>query len=295
MFDDLNIFVKVAEVANYSKAATLLNTSQATITRRIQSLELELGLSLVKRNSRTFELTEQGKVVYANTVAAVKDFATALTDFKENKETIKGTLKVAIPAALSYELINPLLSQFNFLYPQVKLIITYTSNPIDLMKDDYNLAISTILPTSQTSKVKLLKKFHFKLYASPLYLAQHAAPQEPKDLEKHNILGLMGLDGSLRMSYPAINIATGKETVVNYQASIYINNLLHGIQLAKSGNFIIGGWDELMTTELANGSLVPILQDYLFGEMSCYFIRHNNTPSKLENLFAEFIFNNIRS
>jgi LysR family transcriptional regulator AphB len=293
MYDDLNIFIKVAEVANYSKAAIMLKTSQATITRRLQSLEQELGVNLIKRNSRTFELTDKGKLVYEKMVESVKDFNTTLSDFKENKDVIRGTLKIAIPAALSYELITPLLSKFNQSYPQVQLIVSYTSNPIDLMKDDYNLAISTILPTSQNSKVKLLKKFQFKLYTTPEYIKIHGELKEPEDLNKHNVIGLMSLDGNLRVSYPLTNIKTGKETIINHQASVYMNNLLHAIQLAKTGNFIIGGWDELMKTELENGSLIPVLEDYLFGEMSCYFIRHNNTPSKLENLFTDFIFKSL--
>jgi DNA-binding transcriptional LysR family regulator len=267
----------------------MLNTSQATLSRKIQILEQELGVELVRRNNRVFELTEQGDLLYKRLVEPVKQLQVKLSDFNENKHAVRGTLKVALPAALSYELITPKISSFTNKYPEVKILLDYSSNPIDLMRNDYNIAVSTIMPISQTSKVRLLKTFNFKLYATPQYIERYGMLGQLDDIQQHKIIGLIGLDGNLRFSYPVKNLVTGVETVINHEANIYINNIIHGVQLAKTGHYIVGGWDELLTQELKSGELLPVLPEYIFGEMPCYLVRHNRAASNLENLFAEFL------
>ena len=289
MYDTVALFIKLVEIGNYTKAATLLNTSQATLSRKIQGLEQELGVDLVRRNNRVFELTEQGELLYQRLVAPIKQLQVKLSDFNENKHVVRGTLKIALPAALAYELITPKISEFTNKYPEVKILLNYTANPIDLMRDDYNLAVSTVIPVSQTSKVRLLKTLHFKLYATPQYIERYGKLEELENLHQHKVIGLIGLDGNLRFSYPVKNLITGVETVINHDANVYINNIIHGVQLAKTGHYIVGGWDELITQELKSGELLPVLPEYIFGEMPCYLIRHNHAASNLENLFTEFL------
>ena len=84
MYDTVALFIKLVEIGNYTKAATLLNTSQATLSRKIQSLEQELGVDLVRRNNRVFELTEQGELLYQRLVAPVKQLQVKISDFNES-------------------------------------------------------------------------------------------------------------------------------------------------------------------------------------------------------------------
>lgn len=288
MYDDLNIFIKLAEIGSYSKLSKQLNIAQATITRRIQNLENELGFSLVKRNSRIFELTEQGNAVFQQMFPALKEFSAELSNYTEGNQAISGVLKIALPAAVSFNLINPLIARFNSKYPQVKLLINYTANPIDLIKDGYNVAISTLQPLAQTNKIRLLKKFYFKLYATPEYITTHGQPKTLDDVCQHNLLGMILLNGELLTMSLATNIKTGEQIQFNHRSMVYINNLIHGVQLALSSQYIIGGWDELFKDYLVRDEFVHILDDYVFGDMPCYLIRHN-IASQLEQLFCDFI------
>ena len=159
MYNDLAMFIKLVEVKNYTKTALLLNTTQATLSRRIKNLEEELGVCLINNKSRSFEITKYGEFIYQELYLIIKQLIVNISDFKENKDVIAGTLKIALPAALSYNLFTPMLSNFKQQYPKIKLIITYTPQPVDMIKNSYDLAISTILPLSQHSKVKLLQKY----------------------------------------------------------------------------------------------------------------------------------------
>lgn len=289
MYDDLALFVQLVDIGNYTKAAKILNTTQTTISRRIKHMEQVLGTSLIRRNSRVFELTDQGKFIYQKMSIPIKEILISTTDFKENKHSIQGTLKVALPAALSYGIVSKKIGGFMAQYPLVNLIINYTAQPIDLIRDDFNLAISTSFPQSQNSLVRLIKTFHFNLFASPKFISKYGTPEKPSDLKPNQTIGMIGLDGIKIHCHRATNTKTKEEIIFRQESNLYINNLLHGIQIAKSGDYIIGIWGELISDDIKNGKLIPILPDYEFGEIPCYLIRHNHAITKLESLFIDFL------
>jgi DNA-binding transcriptional LysR family regulator len=77
----LRVFVVVAEAGGLAKAQSILNLNLSTISGYLSQLELRLGTSLCQRGRRGFQLTDEGKVVYAasrSLLAAHEDFRTAV-------------------------------------------------------------------------------------------------------------------------------------------------------------------------------------------------------------------------
>jgi DNA-binding transcriptional LysR family regulator len=62
-WDDLRIFLAIAEAGSLSAAAHALGLSQPTIGRRLKVLEDDLGLRLIERVSNRIELTEEGHLI----------------------------------------------------------------------------------------------------------------------------------------------------------------------------------------------------------------------------------------
>src|SRR5712671_6243714 len=58
----LRYFLAVAEALNFTKAAALLRVAQPALSRRVQDLEDEIGVDLLKRSPRGVVLTAEGKV-----------------------------------------------------------------------------------------------------------------------------------------------------------------------------------------------------------------------------------------
>lgn len=62
--NDLIIFLKVAELGSFSKAAEQLGYVQPNVTARIKILEDELQAPLFKRTNRGVSLLPEGKVLF---------------------------------------------------------------------------------------------------------------------------------------------------------------------------------------------------------------------------------------
>ncbi len=104
-------FLAVAKELNFTRAAEQCNVSQPSLTRAIQSLEYELGGSLIRREGRLSHLTELGERMLPllrqcyDSALAAKQVATAI------KKGDIATLTVAIAPAIDVEMLMPSLCQ----------------------------------------------------------------------------------------------------------------------------------------------------------------------------------------
>src|ERR1700689_4221406 len=63
----LRYFLAVADALNFTKAAMQLRIAQPALSRRVQDLEDEIGVDLLKRSSRGVTLTAEGKLFLEKT------------------------------------------------------------------------------------------------------------------------------------------------------------------------------------------------------------------------------------
>jgi len=115
-FTHLKAFYSVALCNSFTEAARMLNISQSTLSLQVQSLEKKHGISLIKRNRRSFELTDEGRVVFefARQIFALADnLGSAIEDLKVSSLKIGSTPTLAhfvMPGVImALKKINPLL------------------------------------------------------------------------------------------------------------------------------------------------------------------------------------------
>ena len=194
--NDLLIFAHVAELGSFSRAAERLGLPKSTVSRRLAALEQRLGEKLLLRTTRRQSLTELGLQLldHARQVVAEVDAVTALSERRQ--ATPSGRLRVSMPSDFANLLLTESLAAFIALYPAIQLDLDLSPRRVDLLGEGFDLVVRLgRLPEDSLLMARRLADFPASLYASPDYLAEHGAPQEPDDLIGHQCVRLLQGNG----------------------------------------------------------------------------------------------------
>jgi DNA-binding transcriptional LysR family regulator len=117
---DLEAFVAVAELRSIVAAAGKLYLSQSAITRRLQRIEEQLGITLFRRESRPLALTNEGAEAYnhaRSVLAAAADLQSSLV----RKDSISGALNVGVSVAVGDWVLSHALGILCERYPKLRI------------------------------------------------------------------------------------------------------------------------------------------------------------------------------
>lgn len=286
---DLITFIQLVETLSFTKTAAKQNSTQATVSRRIKELETRLNLSLVKRSTRSINITDTGQRLYQSLKKQQHELDSLVNSLHTQSVTSEGTIKVALPVAVGDKLISPYLGDFLKQNPGINLQIFYQNNPINLVNDQFDLAIVANLPKQQTTLIKLLYKLKTQLYCTPSYIEKNGQPQSLAELKDHLVCGWINNDLSIPKNLYITDTRTGKIICSSNNSRILLNGILHATQIASNDTVIVGTSDCLLKEELKSGAMVKILPDYIFGEVPYYLTRLSNNKNPLTDKFIYFI------
>ena len=119
----LRYFLAVAEALNFTKAAALLRVAQPALSRRVQDLEDEIGVDLVKRSSRGVVLTAEGKVFLEKTRQILKLADESVEQVRALARGEEGELHIGYAPAPTVEILPPALAAFQKAFPRVRVLL----------------------------------------------------------------------------------------------------------------------------------------------------------------------------
>ena len=286
--DDLLLFFKVVELGSFTNVATHLKIAQSTVSRRIKNLEDNLNLVLIKRNSSKFEISEAGSLLYENAGHSLNSVNDIIQETKEMNSAIKGTLNIALPPLLSYELISPKLANFLIQYPEINLHISFTNTDINMLDSGFDVAVVNHLPTQNSQKIRFLLTAEALLYCTKAYANRYGVPQKPDELSKHLITG--ALDYKFKAIQSVLEVShriTGEQFSVSMPNRIRTNDSLQSTKLLHTDHVITSIYD--FSEDAHNTNLIAVLPDYRLFNMSYYLMRHNTDTSMKTKVFCDFI------
>ncbi len=266
---DLNgmmLFAAVVRAKGFSQAARETGHPKSTISRKIAQLEEQLGVRLLQRDTRNLSLTQVGALFYQPCDSIRNEVEAAKAVIESTHDDVSGSLRIAIPVSFSQELIANLCGGFMRLYPNVELDVQFTDNDIGLVGEGYDIAIKYGPLQSSDLVARLLFERQPILVASPGYLKARGTPATPKELSDHSGI-LLGTSRSA----PIWPLGKGaRKTMVNFQRKVRVNSPIMVKQLALDDFGIAMLSNSACKTELANGQLVPILQEWPIEPFKVY-------------------------
>lgn len=134
-------FNAVAAHGSFSAASRATGTPKATLSRRVRDLEVELGVLLIERGTRTLRLTEEGSALRDRTAQPLLDIGETGEDIIARSGRPRGRLCVSTPSAFALNGLGQLVADFIAVYPEVMLDIMVEDCSPDTLPDDVDIAI----------------------------------------------------------------------------------------------------------------------------------------------------------
>lgn len=191
LINAMQAFVKVTETGSFTAAAHSLGISTAQASRSVTELENILKARLMQRTTRSRSLTEVGARYLARCREILALIDDATLEAGEACLTASGCLRVHAVTEFGLECLMPLVPDYTRLHPQVTLDLTLERRPVNLVEEQFDMAIalSEHLPDSEMVG-QPLGRFCGVICAAPQYLQRHGTPRSLDDLARHTCLRL---------------------------------------------------------------------------------------------------------
>jgi DNA-binding transcriptional LysR family regulator len=262
---EIELFVQVAETGSLSRAAEMLDLSNASASRHLAALEERLGVRLVERNTRRLYLTDTGQEFFQRARTILADLRDAESTVNAAALNPTGVLRITASLSFSMHHIAPLLREYTDRYPNVTVHVEAANRYLDIIDNNIDVAIRTreYEPDSNIT-IRRLAETRRVLVASPGYLARHGTPKELEDLQRHKMLiyTLANNPNELRFS------RGGEQRSVNVKGLLESNDgqILRAAALDGMGILIQPSY--IVYDDIVAGRLVPMLDDWDLPRLS---------------------------
>ena len=187
-FRMLEVFVRVADLASFTRAADALDLPRATVTELVQALEARLECTLLHRTTRRVALTPEGAAFYERATRILQELEDAESDLGGARATPRGRLRVDVPAAAGRHVIAPALPDFLARYPGIELELGSSDRPVELLVEGVDCVIRGGLVHDETLVARKLFELEVATCAAPAYLERHGVPSSAEDLGGHRFV-----------------------------------------------------------------------------------------------------------
>lgn len=262
--DELRTFVEVADAGGITAAAARLGLAKSIVSRRLISLETQLGVQLLARTTRGASLTEAGATFrdHAARVCAEIDVA---REAVQPAGDLRGRLRVAAPLSFGPTHFAGVLAEMALRHPRLHIQTCYGDRFVDLVADGYDCAIRVgHLPDSNLVAVRV-GPVNGHLVASPAYLEARGAPRTLDELLDHEAL-MQGTETWQLMD-------GDKVAAIRPQGRFKADNGIALVAAAVAGLGIAYLPVGLTRAHVASGALVTVMPQHPSRPAGAYLVR----------------------
>jgi DNA-binding transcriptional LysR family regulator len=283
--NDIAVFVRVAQLESFSRAARALGMPVSTVSRKVTALEQKLGVTLLQRTTRKLSLTAQGRAYFIQCSEPLSQLFDAEQVLTQTQRKPEGFLRISAPVVLGHEAFYAFLSSFLKTYPRIQVDLFITNVFLDLIAENIDVAIRFgELRDSSLIAQRIGKSVRY-VVATPEYLRGRPLPSRPEDLRHHQCVILQGRNNEAEW-----HLVNGKKSVRlhvsgpvaarDHPAVSAFTYRGHGIGLLPSN---------YCDAQIASGKLIRLLPDWSSPEIFVHAVYPTRRflPAKLQVFLEE--------
>ncbi|AJQ96310.1 LysR family transcriptional regulator [Gynuella sunshinyii] len=255
----------VAKYGSYTAAANALECSKAYLSEQVKLLEDSYDIQLVLRTTRKVSLTPAGKEFIGRCNAAFAQIQEAEDQLLTEQTQLSGLIRIAsIGGIMGEELIAPAIYQFMTSHPKVEIELNFSSQNVDLLSGDYDLAVRLGELKDSTLIARRLLSYRLLLVASPDYLETFTEPHRPQELNSHRLITgtisqwefIKGRQKETLTPYPVLHCGNGK---------VMLNAALNGHGITRLPSIYVEPF-------ITSGQLISVLPEWTEKTLQCHIL-----------------------
>ncbi len=283
----MRAFIDVVEAEGFSAAARRTGRSKALLSKYVRELEDDLGALLLNRTTRQFSMTEAGHTYYRTAADILKEIDNLADLVRENNADLKGRLRVSVPRTFVDAEVGQSLIDFAKGHPEVSLEIVAEDRFVDLIEENFDLAIRITKLEDSGLIARKLSDFRVYAVATADFVAQYGPLEHPQGLNRvpfiidtnsrwHNNVRFTDKDGS------TISVAVS--------GPIEINSPQATLRAARAGLGVAIIPDFIANSSIQSGELVTLFDDYIAKDRGIYAVypHRRYLPAKVRS-FVDFL------
>lgn len=285
----LKTFYVIAKEGSLTKAAHILNTSQSSLSRTLQSLEYYAKAQLFERHARGLKLTSQGEKVFSYAQKVVQEHEvfkhSLLHDFNETE----GELKILTTPGMVSIWLPEIIPGFLKKYPGIQLNINSSLTNLERDLEKADILIRTHIDLHPNLVQRRILVGNYKLWASPRYLQEFGVPEKPEDLDHHRLLVFEQAQFNI-LANTCWMLEIGSNSDKPREPYLIMNSLEGLVACAQKGLGIIQMPSVLMKFRNEDNKLLHILKETTGPIIDVYGIYPSRAKNlKKRNLFMDYL------
>lgn len=284
----MQLFIRVAELESFSRAADTLGLPKGSVSRQIQALENQLGCRLLHRTTRRVQLTQDGMVYYERAKDLLSNLEELDSMFQSDPSSVSGRLRVDMPVAVARNVVIPRLPAFLQHYPGIELELSSSDRLVDVVREGFDCVVRVGHLKDSGLIARPLGKLTVINCASPDYLARFGYPESLDALDDHAVVHYATSLGVRPQGFEVVIDNTTRWVKTGGVLTVNSTETYHAACLAGLG--IIQVPRVGVREALRSGKLIEILPQYRAEPMPVSLIYpHRRNLSRRVHLFMEWL------
>ena len=187
-WDDTRVFLALTRAPSLRAAARSLGIDQATVGRRLNALEAELGAKLFLRAKDGYLLTPAGETALAaarRMESAALDLRTKIEGQDENPG---GIVRVTSTDSIAIDLLLPAVERLQRHWPHIRVDLEVSTQLLSLSRRQVDIAFRNVRPETPDLVVRRVVSWPVGLFASAGYTERFGEPVPDDELRGHHLV-----------------------------------------------------------------------------------------------------------
>ncbi|MFD1333176.1 LysR substrate-binding domain-containing protein [Methylopila musalis] len=259
--NDLYFFAQVVEHGGFAAAARRLGMPRSRLSRRIGLLEERLGVRLIQRSTRRFQVTDIGLEYVRHCVAMLVEAEAAQEAIDRSRSEPRGVVRVSCPSTLLAFEVGDMVVRYMAACPAVEVSLESTNRRVDVIAEGFDVAFRVRFPPLEDSGLVMreLGLSPQRLVAAPALAAGLGPNPSPSDLP-----ALPSLAWSAGQSEHEWRLegADGASVVVRHAPRLVTEDMISLRRAALAGLGVVQLPSMVVDDDLRSGALEVVMSPW---------------------------------